>query len=166
MGFLTRFSVAFGKKIKSFFFQEDQLELRGNLRITRLEEELKFISAKFQETDRVKGQKSVVDDDEYIPGFVRKMRSHFWNIHQFFCDLVLKKVTSELRSLKDFNSAELETLQFRLNKEFQDSKKQRKDAISVSLSPLNPSYPCFSDCWVLLDRAATTRGWKGEGLSA
>lgn len=59
-----------------------------------------------------------------LPKFAHKMRTHFWNIHQFFCDLMSKKVESELRNLKEFNTEELESLRLRIKSEIEDSKPQ------------------------------------------
>lgn len=41
--FLAEFSVNFGKKIKTFFFQDEYLNLKGVERKKRLEEELSFM---------------------------------------------------------------------------------------------------------------------------
>lgn len=117
-------SVLFGKSIKSFFFQDQNLDLKGSDRKERLKNEIKFINQKYDETESKKSLKIDLEGVE-TPLFVKKMRTHFWNIHQFFCDLINQKLNSELENLKEFNVEELETLRFRLNKELNDSKSKK-----------------------------------------
>lgn len=67
-------------------------------------------------------QNKMEEGASVLPRFAHKMRTHFWNIHQFFCDLVCRKIQSELKSLKEFNTEELESLKKRIRHEIEDSK--------------------------------------------
>lgn len=119
--FLAEFSVNFGKKIKTFFFQDEYLNLKGVERKKRLEEELSFMQERLEQTEEIKTAKQQ-EGESIFPKFANKLRTHFWNIHQFFCDLMIKKLQSELRSIREFNFEEFEMLRKRISAEVEDSK--------------------------------------------
>lgn len=74
-----------------------------------------------EQTEEIKTAK-LKQGDSIFPKFANKLRTHFWNIHQFFCDLVVKKLQSEIRNIREFNSEELEMLRKRISAEVEDSK--------------------------------------------
>ena len=73
--------MAFGKKVKQYFFQDEFLNLHGTERRKRIEQEVKFIEEKLDQTEEIKSSKMQESAVNHLPKFAQKMRNHFWNIH-------------------------------------------------------------------------------------